>query len=154
MTVADHNVVGEVGFAAWKSSDAFDEAYLAPEVIERVSHDFASFPEGASGDVYVAEQDGAVVGWAAREGARDYISDVWIDPHYQGRGYGRALVLHVCRLISAEGHALARIHTHARNIRAIRLYERCGFSIVWRGLEFSKSMGVDLEKVHLEKPFT
>jgi [ribosomal protein S18]-alanine N-acetyltransferase len=46
---------------------------------------------------------------------------------------------------------MATIHTHARNAGAIRLYQRCGFSIVWRGMEYSKSMGVNLEKIHMEK---
>jgi ribosomal-protein-alanine N-acetyltransferase len=151
MTVADHQVVGEVGFAAWKSSDAFEPAYANAEVIERVRHAFAIFPENTSGDVHPAEIDGVIVGWAARDNDRDYVSDVWVHPDYQGRGIGRALVLHILAVISAEGHPLARISTHASNASAIRLYERCGFEIVWRGIEFSKSMNVDLEKVRLEK---
>jgi ribosomal-protein-alanine N-acetyltransferase len=42
----------------------------------------------------------------------------------------------------------------ASNIGAIRLYGRCGFSIIWHGIEFSERMGVPLEKVHLEKRLT
>ncbi|MGI2035844.1 GNAT family N-acetyltransferase [Rhizobium panacihumi] len=151
MTIADHLVVGEVGFAAWKSSDAFDPAYANADVIERVWHDFAIFPENTSGDVHLAEIDGVIVGWAARDNDRDYVSDVWVHPDHQGRGVGRALVLHILSVIAAEGHPVARISTHASNANAIRLYERCGFEAVWRGIEFSKSMNVDLEKVHLTK---
>ncbi|MFC5755522.1 GNAT family N-acetyltransferase [Rhizobium sp. GCM10022189] len=40
------------------------------------------------------------------------------------------------------------------HIGAIRLYERCGFSIIWHGIEFSERMGASLEKVHLEKRLT
>ncbi|WP_226951359.1 hypothetical protein [Rhizobium terrae] len=36
MTVADHKLVGEVGFAAWSASDAFEDSYLDLEVIARV----------------------------------------------------------------------------------------------------------------------
>ncbi|MDM9645276.1 GNAT family N-acetyltransferase [Rhizobium sp. S163] len=151
MTIADHMLVGEVGFAAWKSSDAFKGSDLAVEISERVRHEFSIFAESTSGDVHVAELDGVVAGWAARDGARDYVSDLWVHPDHQGRGVGRALVLHVLELISADGHPLARIDTHASNTGAVRLYERCGFAIVWRGIEFSKSMGIDLEKVHMEK---
>jgi len=125
MTIADHPVVGEVGFAAWKSSDAFDPAYANAEVIERVRHDFAIFPQMTTGDVHLAVPEGAIV--------------------------GRTLVLHILDVIAAEGHPLARISTHASNSTAIRLYERCGFEIVWRGIDFSKSMNVDLEKVRMEK---
>ncbi|WJH39719.1 GNAT family N-acetyltransferase [Aliirhizobium terrae] len=152
MTAADHIVVGEVGFAAWKSSDAFRGMDLAPEVIERTRKAYESFAPQTQAEVWIAEIDGEVVGWSAREGAPNYISDVWIRPDHQGRGIGRALIEHASERIASEGHATATIHTHARNAGALRLYQRCGFSIVWRGIEPSKSMGVDLEKVHLEKP--
>lgn len=151
MTVADHAVVGLVGFAAWKSSDAFEDVYLDRQAIDRVRGQFTIFPMEATGDVHVASLDGAIVGWAARDGLRDCISDLWVDPDYQGRGVGRALIHHMIDLIAAAGHPVARIQTHARNAAAIRLYQRCGFTIVWRGREFSKSMGTELEKVHLEK---
>ncbi|MGE7369775.1 GNAT family N-acetyltransferase [Neorhizobium sp. NPDC001467] len=151
MTIADHHVVGDVGFAACKSSDAFDPTQSNAEVIERVRHEFSIFPQNTLGDVHLAELDGGVVGWTARDSDRDYVSDVWVHPDHQGRGIGRALVLHILAAIDDEGHTLARISTHASNATAIRLYERCGFEIVWRGIEFSKSMNVDLEKVHMEK---
>lgn len=104
-----------------------------------------------TGDVHIASLEDAIVGWAERDGARDCISDLWVDPNNPGRGVGRTLILHLLDIIGAEGHPLARIQTHAKNGAAISLYQRCGFSIIWRGREFSKSMGTELEKVHLEK---
>lgn len=153
MTSADHIVVGEIGFAAWKSSDALDGSYLDPDVIRRVHRAYLDFPAEAEGKVHVAELDGRVAGWAARDGAPNYISDVWVDPAFQGRGVGGALVRFLLGAIRREDHNVATIQTHARNEGAIRLYQRCGFAIVWRGLEYSKSMGVELEKVHLELAF-
>ncbi len=154
MTVADHNVVGEVGFAAWNSSDAFRGVDLSADVLERTRKAYEIFAGDTKGDVWIAELDGKVVGWSARDGAPNYISDIWVSPDRQGRGIGKALVLHLIDCIRAEGHATATIHTHARNAGAIRLYQRCGFVIVWRGVEYSKSMGMDLEKVHLEQSLT
>ncbi len=154
MTVADHLVVGEVGFAAWSSSDAFKGVDLATDVLERTRKAYDAFAGETRGDVWLAELDGEVVGWSARDGAPDYISDLWVLPECQGRGIGKALVLFMIERIKAEGRATARIHTHARNAGAIRLYQRCGFSIVWRGIEYSKSMGMDLQKVHLEQSLT
>lgn len=58
-------------------------------------------------------------------------------------------MLHLVEVIRAVGHETATIQTQASNVGAIRLYERCGIEIVWRGTEHSKSLGVDLEKVHL-----
>ncbi len=37
MNEADRDAVGFVGFAAWRSGEAFDDSYLDPDVIERVS---------------------------------------------------------------------------------------------------------------------
>lgn len=151
MAAADHKMVGEVGFAAWSASDAFEDSYLDPAVTARVQHEFAIFPSQVEGSIFVAETRGEIVGWTARENAPDYVSDLWVHPDHQGRGIGRALLLHLCDLMVTESVVTARLDTHARNTGAIRLYERCGFVIIWRGREYSKSMGVELEKVHLEK---
>ncbi|WP_425298950.1 GNAT family N-acetyltransferase [Rhizobium sullae] len=116
-----------------------------------MQHEFAIFPSQTDADIYVAELDRNVVGWSARESSPNYVSDLWVKPDHQGRGIGQALLLHLCDIMAAQGHVKARLDTHAKNSEAIRLYERCGFTIIWRGLEYSKNMGVDLEKVHLEK---
>ncbi len=151
MAAADHEVVGALGFAAWAASNAFEDSYLDPYVIARVRHEFAIFPEETKGEIFVAERGETIVGWGARENEPNYMSDLWVHPDHQGKGVGRALLLHLCEVMASEGLAIARLDTHAGNEGAIRLYERCGFSIVWRGREFSESMGVELEKVHLEK---
>ncbi|WP_072638643.1 GNAT family N-acetyltransferase [Rhizobium leguminosarum] len=151
IAAADHETVGAVGFAAWAASDAFEVSYLDPDVVARVRHEFTIFPEETKGEIFVAERGETIVGWGARENHPNYVSDLWVHPDYQGKGVGRALLLHLCELMASEGLATARLDTHAGNEGAIRLYERCGFTIIWRGREFSKSMGVSLEKVHLEK---
>lgn len=151
MTRADHHLVGEVGFAAWLSSDAFRESGLPQDRLEQVRLAYERFPADAEGKITVAEIDGRIAGWTARDSEPDYISDLWIAPDCQRRGVGRTLIEHLLSVMRGEGIAVARIHTHARNAGAIRLYQRCGFTIVWRGLEYSKSLGMDHEKVHLHK---
>lgn len=154
MTIADHIVVGEVGFAAWKSSDAFKDVDLDQGMIERARSAFETFAPATEAKVYIAERDGKVLGWGAQERAPNDISDLWVRPDQQGKGVGRALLLHLVEVIRAAGYETATIQTQASNVGAIRLYERCGFEIVWRGTEHSKSLGVDLEKVHLETSLT
>jgi [ribosomal protein S18]-alanine N-acetyltransferase len=66
-------------------------------------------------------------------------------------GIGRSLIDHLLSRMRGDGITLATIHTHASNSGAIRLYERAGFRIVWRGMEFSRSAGAELEKVHMER---
>jgi len=151
MTIADHQVVGEVGFAAWKTSGEGEAGFDDPAVIEAARKAFLDYPAEAKGDVAVAELAGRVVGWGAREDDPDYISDIWVDPACQGRGIGSALVRYFLERIEADGFKIAKIHTRATNAGAIRLYERCGFLLVWRGEEFDAGLGIPLEKVHLEK---
>jgi len=154
IAVADHQAVGTVGFAAWAANDPYEDSYRDPGVIARVRHDFETFAGMTKGEIVIAELNGQVVGWAARQTARNYLSDLWVHPDHQGKGFGKALLLHLCEAMRNEGLVTARLDTHARNGGAIRLYERCGFTIIWHGIEFSKSMGVPLEKVHLEKRLT
>ena len=122
MTVADHHVVGEVGFAAWNSSDAFKGVELSADVLERTAKAYEIFAGETKGEVWIADLDGEVVGWTARDGAPNYISDVWVSPDHQGKGIGKALVLHSIDRIKTEGHATATIHTHARNVGAKSMF--------------------------------
>ncbi|MDR7146772.1 GNAT family N-acetyltransferase [Rhizobium sp. BE258] len=150
MTVADHIVVGEVGFAAWLSNIKGEEVFSDSSIVAAARKAFVDYPASAKGDVAVAEIGGKVVGWAAREDAPAYISDLWVDPAFQGRGIGAVLLAHFVSVISGEGYRIVRIDTRATNTGAIRLYERAGFSIVRRGFERDASLGVDLEMVKLE----
>ncbi|WP_431322064.1 hypothetical protein [Rhizobium sp. YTU87027] len=77
MTVADHHMVGEVGFAAWKSSGAGEPGFNRADVIEAARKAFFDYPALAKGDVVVAELDGRIAGW---ENEPNHISDIWIDP--------------------------------------------------------------------------
>lgn len=151
MTEADRKAVGLVGFAAWKSSSAFEDTYLDPVVVERVRGEFETFAQKTQCDIAVAEIDGLLAGWGARADGPDYISDIWIAPNFQGRGIGRMLVEHFVNEMRGSGISVAKIATHARNVNAVKLYERCGFEVVWRGTQWSESMQVELQKVRLER---
>jgi N-acetylglutamate synthase-like GNAT family acetyltransferase len=47
-------------------------------------------------DVWVSDEDGAIVGMCALEDRKDHwnMEHVWVDPAAHGRGVGRALVMH------------------------------------------------------------
>ena len=47
-------------------------------------------------DVWVSDEDGAIVGMCALEDRKDHwnMEHVWVDPAAHGRGIGRALVMH------------------------------------------------------------
>ncbi len=149
MTFADAQSVGEVGFAAWSANPVLNR--FGVEMSERVHQAFQDFPADNVAAIVVALSDGKIVGWTACDGDPDYISDLWVAPDRQGQGVGLALLEHAFTLMKHEGIKIARIATHAGNSGAIRLYERCGFILVWRGMERSLAMQMDVEKVRLEK---
>ncbi|MDP9811741.1 ribosomal-protein-alanine N-acetyltransferase [Rhizobium tibeticum] len=81
-------MVGEIGFAAWKSSGAGEAGFDDPVVIEAARKAFFDFGSGerCRRDCRTWE---AGVGWGARENEPNSISGIWIDPACQGgRGIG------------------------------------------------------------------
>tara|TARA_A100000171_G_C2110542_1_gene134776 strand:- start:897 stop:1325 length:429 start_codon:yes stop_codon:yes gene_type:complete len=112
---------------------------------------FQLFCITASDAITVAEHDGDLVGWGAREPMSDYISDLWVTPAHQRNGIGRALLAAVEQDIFRAGHDVAVLETHAENGGAIRFYAREGYGIVWRGIKFSRMLGQRIEKVRMEK---
>lgn len=153
MIAADHEVVGRVGWEAWRSTGPLDRGFADPKVAQRVKDAFLCFPSTTKGTVTVAEIDGQVVGWGARDGEADYISDIWIAPDFQRRGIGMALVEHFCAIIRGEGMRQARIATHQKNFAAIALYKRCSFDIAWQGMERDSILKLEIPRVRLRRLF-
>ena len=81
---------------------------------------------------YAALEDGKVVGfvrvfewWSSRDAA--YVSWLNVDPGYQGRGIGRALVMRCIERAVELGYPRIDLHTWPGNDRAMPLYKRTGF---------------------------
>ncbi|MBB4574306.1 hypothetical protein [Rhizobium lentis] len=88
---ADYEAVGAIGFAAWAAGEAFEDCYRDPHVIAKVQQEFAAFPHETKGEIFVAELAGEIVGWGAREGERNYVSDGCIRFIRQGCRPGSAV---------------------------------------------------------------
>ena len=86
-------------------------------------------------DVVVAEIDGRAVGWAKITHPTPMPSSrhVWhvtglaVDPDFEGRGAGRALMEALIDEARARGGRRLTLRVFAPNERAQRLYERLGF---------------------------
>jgi ribosomal protein S18 acetylase RimI-like enzyme len=75
-------------------------------------------------DVWVAEDEGRVVGWwSMTEGSLEHI---YVDPELQNRGLGSAMLAKVMELMP-DGFSL---WTFQKNVGARRFYERHGFRAV------------------------
>lgn len=151
MTAADAESVGRVGFDAWAANPVLNA--FGVEMMVKIRLSFRRFAEEHFSLITVGKLGDEIVGWTARDGARDYISDLWVSPAHQGLGIGSALISNTLREMRAEGLKRARIDTHAANEGAIRLYKDLGFSIVWRGMQHSPSMGIAVDKVKMQQVF-
>jgi ribosomal protein S18 acetylase RimI-like enzyme len=85
-------------------------------------------PEGlAEGRTYVAEEDGAVVGfatWAETDGTTE-LEDLFVDPRYMRRGIAAALVNRIADILRARG--VERLEVTA-NPHALDFYRAAGFT--------------------------
>ncbi|MFN3364515.1 MAG: GNAT family N-acetyltransferase, partial [Allorhizobium sp.] len=143
--------VGRVGFDAWAANPVLNA--FGVDMMVRIRLSFRRFAQEHYSLITVGELGDEIAGWIARDGARDYISDLWVSPAHQSLGIGSALVSRLLREMRAEGLKRARIDTHAANEGAIRLYKDLGFTIFWRGMQNSPSMGMAVDKVKMQLVF-
>ncbi|ATU91950.1 GNAT family N-acetyltransferase [Phyllobacterium zundukense] len=147
-TEADIAAIAAIGSRAW-ASNVFSFEPELPGMRAHVEQAFREFAEASYRDVLVAVADETVLGWGAREEDNDYISDLWVEPVVQGQGIGSSLLRALMSAIAEAGYTKARIGTHARNVGAIRLYQREGFDIVEQGPEWSTSLEREIDKVKM-----
>lgn len=113
----------------WAGYLAFYDSELSEETTASV---FARLVAGEPHFAFVAEKDGAVIGFVhalphastwALEGYC-YLEDLFVDPGVRGTGAGRALIEAV--YAEADRRGLPRVywHTNTGNATARRLYDR------------------------------
>ena len=78
-------------------------------------------------EVWIAESDGAVAGFAALHG--DLLGHIYVHPSAQNRGIGTALLEHA-KALRPQG---IRLYVFQQNEGARRLYERHGFRVLELG---------------------
>ena len=89
---------------------------------------------GCGGRVLVIENDGVIVGAAlVREFTEEPLGydlqQFMIDRHFQGRGYGFAALKLILEELRKEGHYdHVEVCVKKKDVEAIRLYEKCGFT--------------------------
>jgi ribosomal protein S18 acetylase RimI-like enzyme len=122
------------------------------------------FNEGTTPqNVVVAELDGRAVGWAKMNHPTELAASahVWhvtglaVDPEFEGRGAGRALMEALMGLARERGGRRMTLRVFAPNERARRLYERLGFEVegVMRG-EFMVGRGEYVDDVFMALDLT
>ncbi|MFD2333115.1 GNAT family N-acetyltransferase [Cohnella sp. GCM10020058] len=62
--------------------------------------------------------------------------NVAVDERHQGKGIGKALVLHAIETASREGYRTIEVGTGNSGIGQLALYQKCGFRIVGVDVDF------------------
>lgn len=153
-SIQTRQTLAKLALRAWKipALAGFEQGALVDftdDDYQKVEAGFLDIVTQADAQVLIAERDGKIAGWGAITANTNYISDLWVDPDFHRQGIGRILMDAMMAEMFLSGWTEVTIGTHAKNLPAIALYERCGFAIYWREIEYSKSFGRDVEKVRM-----
>jgi ribosomal protein S18 acetylase RimI-like enzyme len=139
---ADAAAIAAAHVRSWQAayrgilSDAFLDGLSIPRRTEQWQRILADGPEQAR-RTNVADADGEVVGFVTTGPSRDDDADaattgeliaIYVRPDVFGTGAGHALMAGALDDFAAAGYAQATLWVLAGNARAIRFYERAGWS--------------------------
>ncbi|OCP01223.1 MULTISPECIES: GNAT family N-acetyltransferase [unclassified Ensifer] len=145
----DVNRLTAIGLGAWQSAIA---GLAGGDKMRRVAEAaFFRFLSDHWLSVSLLEAEGDVRGWAARENFDNAISDLWIEPAAQGRGFGALLLAEIERRIAADGFDAATTKTHARNDRAVRFFRNRGYGVSWLSTAYAPQLDSDVEFIGLSR---
>ena len=113
----------------WHASKRVAYPYLPLEQSRTLAEDARFFRQRIlpRSSVWVAEEDGTLLGFMALEGS--YLDRLYIHPEHQRRGVGTAL-MEKAKELSPSG---LQLHTHVKNTQACAFYEQHGFRAVKYG---------------------
>jgi GNAT superfamily N-acetyltransferase len=80
----------------------------------------------AYGPIHIWEENGVITGLSASDPRDGSIWGLFVDPAYEGRGIGQALIAAACRSVADAGHRRAKLSTVA-GTRAERFYLQNGW---------------------------
>jgi ribosomal protein S18 acetylase RimI-like enzyme len=113
--------------------------------LDAIADDCRAQPDG----VFVAEAAGTpghVVGYVTtrlnRAASIGWIPNLAVDPAYQGKGLGRALLDHAIEFFRTSGMQVAKIETLEQNAVGQALYASLGFTEVARQIHYAMRLDI------------
>ncbi|MBO3759880.1 GNAT family N-acetyltransferase [Ciceribacter sp. L1K22] len=143
------DVLAEIGLRAWEM--AMLSVGETRPMLENASRAFLNFTHSRWITISVVEMGGVPAGWAARERLDENITDFWIDPQYQRRGLGSALLIEVEEELRSHGFEKVALETHARNRAAVDFFEKHGYGVNWLTVSYNPKLDRDIQTIGLSK---
>lgn len=131
--------LGEIGWLIHRQGLAYNQQYgwniEFEGLIARIYGDYQSAPADPPRNLWIAEQDGAIVGSIfvqPTEGLADsaQLRMLFVETAARGRGVGTALVRQAVSFARDAGYKRMRLWTHENQSAARKLYRAAGFEIV------------------------
>ena len=123
----------DVLLAMMREYYAFDRLELEPTAARAALHGLLAEPE--RGEVWLAEQGGAPVGyavlclgWSLEFHGRDaFVDEIFVAENTRGTGVGRELLARLEKRCRAVGVRALHLEVDHENRRALEMYRRAGF---------------------------
>ena len=111
---------------------------------ERKADSLKEFIETHPEWVFVAEEEGKIVGYATyslnREREIGEVLSNAVHPHCRGKGIGGTLHRKVLEELRREGMQAVSLVTSEKHIPAIKMYESAGFKEIWHSTYYAKKL--------------
>ena len=103
----------------WRKANALAHSFLADDFVAQVGQDMRAIYL-PNAEIWVLEEDENPLGFIALIG--DEVGGLFLDPAFQGRGFGKALTDHAVAI-----HGPLRVEVFEKNAIGRRFYDRYGF---------------------------
>ena len=131
--------IGEIGWMVHRQGLLYNQQFGwngdFEALIAGIYRDYHEAPDSPPKDLWVAEQNGAIVGSIfvmpsdGLEGSAQ-LRMLYVEPSARGQGVGAALVTQAVSFARASGYKRMRLWTHTIQESARRIYAAAGFKIV------------------------
>lgn len=138
-TMADAPAIAQVHVTTWQAAyhGLLPASLLDNLTVSGRTEEWREILAVGAGAILVCTHDAQVIGFVGCGECRDYdLSDgrtgelyaIYLTPAFWDRGYGAALLTAALTQLQTAGYNLATLWVLAGNQRAIRFYERAGFT--------------------------
>ncbi|MCI3195399.1 GNAT family N-acetyltransferase [Bacillus sp. HU-1818] len=127
----DTDEICQLSQGAFTKSRYFQDPYLSHEEANRIFHEWTRNNVNGRADInIVAKQKGEIIGYLqGLSRGEEFVLDLMaVKPGFEGKGIGFHLLADIIEQSERLQHKTITAGTQLHNVRAIRLYERMGFT--------------------------